>query len=56
VLGHLGVQRGLQHVLGQLVKEPIGADQIDSLLFGLCQQLFGQLPLIQFSSHGLECF
>jgi hypothetical protein len=26
------------------------------LFLGLRQQLFGQLPMIQFSSHGIECF
>ena len=32
------------------------ADGLDSLFFRLRQQLLSQLPLIQFSSHGIECF
>lgn len=57
VLGHLRIQRGLQHIFRQLVKQPVRADQLHALLLGLSQQLFGKLPLIQFSSHhGIECF
>jgi hypothetical protein len=56
VLGHLRVQRGLQHILRQLVEQSVRTHQIDALFLGLRQQLFGQLPMIQFSSHGIECF
>jgi len=56
VLGHLRIQRGLEHVLGQLVEQPIRANQFDSLFLRLRQQLLGKLPVIQFGSHGIECF
>lgn len=56
VLGHLRVQRGLKHVLGQLIEQPVGADQFDSLFLRLRQQLLSQLPLIQFHRHRIECF
>ena len=38
------------------LSSPIRADQLDSLFFRLRQQLLSQLPLIQVSSHGIECF
>jgi hypothetical protein len=56
VLGHLRGQRGLEHVLGQLVEQPVRADQFDSLFLRLRQQLLSELPLIQFHRHGIECF
>ena len=56
MFGHLGIQRGLQHVLRQLVEQPVRAYKLDALFLGMRQQLFGKLPLIQFSRHGIECF
>jgi hypothetical protein len=56
VLGHLRVQRGLQHILGQLVEQPVRADQLNALFLRLSQQLLSQLPLIHFFRHGIECF
>jgi ethanolamine ammonia-lyase small subunit len=35
VLGHLSIQRGLQHVLRQLVEQPVGPDQFNSLFLRL---------------------
>jgi hypothetical protein len=46
----------VEQVLGQLVEQPVRADQLHSLLFRLSQQLLSQLPLIQFHRHGIECF
>ena len=46
MLGHLGVQRNLEHVLGQLVEQPTRTDQLDVLLLGLLQELLSQLLLI----------
>ncbi len=46
VLGHLGVQRRLEHVLGQLVEQPTRTDQLDVLLLSLRQQLLSKLLLI----------
>jgi len=56
VLGHLHVQSGLEHVLGQLVEQPIGAAQFAALFLCLGQQLLGELSLIQFYCHGIERF
>jgi hypothetical protein len=62
--GHLLLERGLQHPLGQLVQQPLRADQLDSLFLGLRQKLLGQLLLVdllvrcchrlQRVSHGLS--
>jgi hypothetical protein len=41
---------------GRLRPFPVRANPLDSLLLGLSQQLFGQLPLIQFRHHGIERF
>jgi Domain of unknown function (DUF222) len=56
MLGHLRVQRGLQHILRELVEQPVGADQLDALFLRLRQQLLSQLPLIHFVRHRIECF
>src|SRR5262245_29748307 len=56
VLGHLRIQRGLEHVLGQLVEQAVRADQLDTLFLRLRQQLLSELPLIHLGSHGFECF
>jgi hypothetical protein len=53
---HLRVQRGLRHVLGQLVEQAMRAQQFHTLFFRLGQQLLGKLPLIHLSCHGIECF
>jgi hypothetical protein len=36
VLGHLSVQRRLEHVLGQLVQQPARTDQLDVLPSACC--------------------
>jgi hypothetical protein len=46
VLAHLRVQRGLEHVLGQLAQQPARADQLDVLLLRLLHQLLSKLSLI----------
>jgi hypothetical protein len=46
VLAHLGVQRRLEHALGQLAQQPARADQLDVLLSRLLQQLLSKLSLI----------
>ena len=46
MLGHLGVQRRLEHVLGQLVEQSARTDQLDVLLLGLPQELLSKLLLI----------
>jgi hypothetical protein len=56
VLGHLRVQCSLEHVLGQLVEQPVRADQLDALFLRLSQQSLSQLPLIHLVRHGIECF
>lgn len=56
VLGHLRIQRGFEHVLGQLVEQAVRADQLDALFLRLRQQLLSELPLIHFGNHGFECF
>jgi hypothetical protein len=43
------IQRGMQHVLRQLVEQPVRRDQLHALPLRLGQQLLGQLPLIHFS-------
>jgi hypothetical protein len=43
---HLRVQRGLEHVYGRLVQQPVAADQLDNLFLRLHQQLLSQLALI----------
>jgi hypothetical protein len=46
MITHLGLQRGLQHPLGQLAEQPIRADQLDALLPSLGHQLLGHTLLI----------
>jgi hypothetical protein len=46
MLTDLGLQRGLQHPLGQLVQQSVRADQLDPLLLRLRQQTLGELLLI----------
>jgi hypothetical protein len=46
MLGHLGVQRCLEHALGQLVEQSARTDQLDVLLLGLLQELLSKLLLI----------
>ena len=46
MLGHLGVQRRLEHVLGQLAQQSTRTDQLDVLLLGLLQELLNKLLLI----------
>ena len=43
VLGHLRIQRGLEHVLGQLVEQAVRADQLDTLFLRLRKQLRSEL-------------
>jgi hypothetical protein len=55
VLAHLRVQRGLEHVLGQLAQQPARADQLDVLLLRLLHQLLSKLSLInRIYAHGLD--
>jgi hypothetical protein len=56
MLGHLRVQRGLEHILGQPIEQPIRANQLDALFLRLGKQPLSELPLIHRSSHGIECF
>ena len=51
VLGHLRIQRDLEHVLGQLVEQPVLADQLDTLFPRLRKQLLSELPAINFCSR-----
>jgi hypothetical protein len=46
MLGHLGVQRRLEYVLGQLVEQSARTDQLDVLLLRLLQELLSKLLLI----------
>lgn len=43
VVGHLGLQAGLEHPLGQIPQQAARADQIHALGAGLLHQLLGQL-------------
>ena len=52
----LGIQRRFQHVLGQLVEQPVRANQLDPLFFDLREQLLGKLLMIHVDRHGFECF
>ena len=56
VLGHLGIQRGLQHVLGQLIEQAVWAHQLHTLFFCLGEQLLGKLLVIHIDRHRFECF
>ena len=56
MLGHLGIPRGFQHALGELVEQPVRADQLNAPFLHLRKQLLDKLPLIQFSRHAIECF
>jgi len=47
MLRHLLFERCLQHPLGQLVQQPVRADQLDTLVPSLGQELLGQLLLVQ---------
>jgi hypothetical protein len=42
MLGHLLLERGLEDLVGELVRQPVRADQLDPLLLGLGQELLGQ--------------
>jgi hypothetical protein len=55
VLGHLRVQRGLEHIRRQLIEQPVRPDRFGSFLRQR-QQLLGELPLIQFRRHGIARF
>ena len=46
MLAHLGLQRGLEHRLGQPGQQPARADQLDPLGAGLLHQLLRELLLI----------
>jgi len=46
VLAHLRIQRGLEHVLGQLAQQPVRTNQLDVLLLRLREQLLSKLLLI----------
>jgi hypothetical protein len=46
MVAHLRLERGLEHLLGQLVQQPAGADKLDPLLPRLRQELLGKLLLI----------
>jgi hypothetical protein len=56
VLGHLRGQRGLEHVLGQLVEQPVRANRFDSLFLRLRlrlrQELLSELPLSSSNATG----
>jgi hypothetical protein len=54
VLGHLRGQRGLEHVLGQLVEQPVRGNRFDSLFLRLRlrQQLLSELPLSSSNATG----
>jgi hypothetical protein len=56
VLVQLRFQGGLQDVFREPVQQPARADELDSLLPGLCQELLRQLLLIHFSRHGFHGF
>jgi hypothetical protein len=43
MLGELALQRALQHQLGELLQQPVRADQADPLGAGLLHQPRGQL-------------
>ena len=45
VLGHLLVQRGLQHGPGELLQQAVRAGQVESLLLGAADHLQRELPL-----------
>jgi hypothetical protein len=47
VAGHLLRQRPLQHRLGHLRQQPIGAEQLHALGLGFAQQLISQLVIDQ---------
>ena len=51
------IQRRFEDVLGELIQQPVRAHQLDALLLGLSQELFGQLLLIHLGRcHGIQCF
>jgi len=55
MLGHLRLERSLQHPFRRPVQQPIGADQIDALFLRLLQQLLRELLLIQdLSRHRID--
>jgi hypothetical protein len=56
VLGHLRSSAVSSTFFVNWLSSPFGAHQIDALFLGLSQQLFGQLPMIQFGGHGIEYF
>ena len=56
VLGHLGVQRGLEDILGQLIEQAVRTYQFHTLFFGLREQLLGELLVIHVDRHGFQCF
>jgi hypothetical protein len=60
VLGHLLVQRGLQHRFRQLLEQPVRARQRQSLLPGHADQLNRSLPLCRLFvglllRHAIQC-
>lgn len=51
VLGHLLVERSLEHRLGQLFEQPVGPGQRQALLLGQSDQLDRSLRLCGLLSH-----
>jgi hypothetical protein len=54
VLAHLGLERGLQHRLGQPRQQPTRPNEIHSVGPGLLDKLLGELLVINLSRHGLD--
>ena len=60
VLGHLLVQRGLQHALGELLEQPVRTGQGQALLLGQPDQLLGRQLLsrglwLLLRTHNIQC-
>ena len=54
VLTELGLERGLQHVLGQPAEQAARADEVDSVGAGFLDEFLSELLLINLSRHGLD--
>jgi len=52
VLGHLGIERGLEHGLGQPGQQPTRADELDPVCAGSRNDLLSKLLLIDSSGTG----
>jgi len=54
MLGHLRLERGLKHRLGQPRQKPARADELDPLGAGGFHELLGELLLINTIRHSLD--